>query len=346
MYSSRKKIVLVSAASCLTLGIFAVGSWAIIDSGNRNPRGDAFATSIANATTSLGEHGDGALQIDEMSVQSWIQYNMPSKLVVQETSASDFTVSYYNYKSANMKTLTELESADNQYNLIAKVKYHITETNYNVDVYLSDRYTGGSISSSHVTFGTNGAITMKNVNARGVETTTNFSGNDSKSTGKLGNYSIDYTVSQQGGSNNKNLTTLEVKTDSSTGSTNVYSWSYNQTGSFVALNNNQSKPATNAECDTNTNKYLESYSITEKGIANIPMTSNYSLDKDNSQEKKIIYNVTYTYNSATQLNPNNQTQVSQFRNAYKNNTNQATISLPLNINMLGFFKGIDQSNNK
>ncbi|WPL39527.1 hypothetical protein [Malacoplasma iowae] len=344
MYSSRKKIVLVSAASCLTLGIFAVGSWAIIDSGNRNPRGDAFATSIANATTSLGEHGDGALQIDEMSVQSWIQYNMPSKLVVQETSASDFTVSYYNYKSANMKTLTELESADNQYNLIAKVKYHITESNYNVDVYLSDRYTGGSISSSHVTFGTNGAITMKNVNARGVETTTNFSGTNEKSTGKLGNYSIDYTATKGNGSTQKTETKLEVKTDSSSGTTSVYSWSYNQTGSFVALNN-QSKPATNAEGETNTNKYLESYSIIEKGIGSNSMTSIYNLDRDNSQEKKIIYNVTYN-NGSSALNPNNQTQVTQFRNAYKNNTNQATISLPLNINMLGFFKGIDQSNNK
>ena len=69
MYNSRKKIVLVSAASCLTLGVFAVASWAIIDSGNKNPRGDAFATSIANATTSLGQNGDGAFQIDESQLK-------------------------------------------------------------------------------------------------------------------------------------------------------------------------------------------------------------------------------------------------------------------------------------
>ena len=84
------------------------------------------------------------------------------------------------------------------------------------------------------------------------------------------------------------------------------------------------------------------YSITEKGIANSPMVSHYSLDKDNSQEGKIIYNVTYNYNNSN-LNPANMTQVTQYRNAYKNNTNQATISLPLDINMLGFFKGIDQT---
>lgn len=342
MYNSRKKIALVSTASCLTLGVFAVASWAIIDSGNKNPRGDAFATSIANATTSLGQNGDGAFQIDEMSVQTWIQYNMPSKLVVQETSASNFTVSYYNYKSANMKTLTELETKDNQYNLIAKIQYNITSTNYNADVFLSDRYNGGSISSSHVTFGTNGDISMQNVNARGVTTNTSFTGNDTQSTAKYGNYTLDYNVTTQGGSTGKKITNLDVKTPSNNGLTSIYSWTYNQTGSFVTLNTNPAKLGVETKEGTEAKKYLDAYSITEKGIANSPMVSNYSLDKDNSQEGKIIYNVTYNYNNSN-LNPTNMTQVTQYRNAYKNNTNQATISLPLNINMLGFFKGIDQT---
>lgn len=201
MYKSRQKAIGVAAISVLVLSAFAIGSWAIIDASYKNPRGDAKLSYYSGITQYLNRGGtmDGSLNINSLSINDWINLNMPTKVLFEKTN-NGFDGFYYTFddNSKAPKTKEELMKLNNDVkskSFIARVSFSIVGSSYSYSVFSKDFLNNKEVKlgSTTLNFSDSNFSTIKSIT---TETpTSNFSENfiDGKVT--IGSYSLLYSKS-------------------------------------------------------------------------------------------------------------------------------------------------------
>lgn len=201
MYKSRQKAIGVAAISVLVLSAFAIGSWAIIDASYKNPRGDAKLSYYSGVTQYLNRGGllDGSLNINSLSINDWINLNMPTKVLFEKTN-NGFDGYYYTFdnNSTAPKTRDELKKLNNDINakaFIAKVSFSIGNNSYSYSVSTRDflNQKDVELGRSTLTFTDSNFTQLKSMSS--ITPTSDFSSNFVDGKLQLGSYSLSYEKS-------------------------------------------------------------------------------------------------------------------------------------------------------
>lgn len=145
MYKSRKKMIGVITISSLTLVGFALGSWAIIDSTmpKKQEVSKVLAQKLVGLTEYLGE--ENVFNIRETSIYNWINYNMPSKVLIEKTSENSEDI--YIYTNPNSILKEEFKITDfNSFNDYDKLKAINNHQVTNLVVKIESSWTSDSTS--------------------------------------------------------------------------------------------------------------------------------------------------------------------------------------------------------
>lgn len=284
MYKSRQKAIGVAVISVAVLSAFAIGSWAIIDASYKNPRGDAKLSYYSGVTQYLNRGGtlDGSLNINSLSINDWINLNMPTRVLFEKTT-NGFDGYYYTFdeNSKAPKTKDELMKLNNDANakaFIARISFSIFGNSYNYSVFTKDFLNNKEVElgSLKLEFTDSNFTTLKSMTSK--TPTSDFSENfiDGKLT--IGSYELSY----QNDSSAENNISYSFNVKSNVSNSLFFGTSIKPTSTTQAFSIN------NSVNGTSNNTITSTYSIvSESTIA----------DDSATPKNYILYNVSHSLGS-------------------------------------------------
>lgn len=296
MYKSRQKAIGVAAISIVVLSAFAIGSWAIIDASYKNPRGDAKLSYYSGVTQYLNRGGtmDGSLNVNSLSINDWINLNMPTKVLFEKTNTG-FDGYYYTFddNSKAPTTKDDLKKLNDDVNakaFIAKVSFSISGSSYSYSVFTKDFLNNKEIElgNLNLTFTDSNFTKLKSIISK--TPTSDFSSDFVNDKLTIGSYSLEY----KNDSTNENNISYSFNVNSNVSNSLFF-------GTSINVNNSGGPFSIKSISGTGTNDtIISSYAIQQNSSKIVDGDTSKELtiaDNETSIDNFLIYNVSHSLGS-------------------------------------------------